>query len=168
MSQIREFRGPYYFLSNFYPATVEFEGIIYATSEHAFQAAKTVYPDQREKIREAKNPGLSKKLGREVTLRSNWDTIKYDIMLNILRNKFDADEHSEIAQQLLDTGDIELLEGNNWGDKTWGVCNGEGSNWLGKILMQVRIELRSGIVAESEALREAAERLFAPLRGKIT
>jgi predicted NAD-dependent protein-ADP-ribosyltransferase YbiA (DUF1768 family) len=43
---------------------------------------------------------------------------------------------------LIDTGDQELIEGNWWGDVIWGVCNGKGENHLGKILMEVRKELK--------------------------
>jgi predicted NAD-dependent protein-ADP-ribosyltransferase YbiA (DUF1768 family) len=44
---------------------------------------------------------------------------------------------------LLETGDAELIEGNDWGDTFWGVCGGKGNNFLGKLLMEVRKELRS-------------------------
>ncbi len=50
---------------------------------------------------------------------------------------------NDLAQRLLATGDAELVEGNNWGDRFWGICRGEGRNELGKILMKVRDELRS-------------------------
>ena len=49
----------------------------------------------------------------------------------------------EYRQRLLDTGDRELIEGNTWGDRFWGVCRGEGENKLGRILMRVRDELRA-------------------------
>ena len=32
----------------------------------------------------------------------------------------------------------ELVEGNYWGDTFWGICNGEGTNWLGILLMAER------------------------------
>ena len=41
---IRIFRGKHYFLSNFYTAEVEYEGVIYRTLEHAYQAAKFFDP----------------------------------------------------------------------------------------------------------------------------
>ena len=61
-------------------------------------------------------------------------------MLNVVRAKFD--QHPDLAQKLLETGDEELVEGNTWGDRYWGVCGGKGKNMLGKILMRVREELR--------------------------
>ena len=39
--------------------------------------------------------------------------------------------------------DALLEEGNTWGDRVWGVCQGQGENRLGKILMKVREELRA-------------------------
>ena len=44
----------------------------------------------------------------------------------------------KLQKKLIDTGDAELIEGNWWGDKFWGVCEGEGENHLGKLLMEVR------------------------------
>ncbi|NWN81082.1 NADAR family protein, partial [Bacillus sp. (in: firmicutes)] len=47
-----------------------------------------------------------------------------------------------LKNKLLQTGESILIEGNTWGDKIWGVCNGVGENKLGKILMKVRNELK--------------------------
>ena len=43
-------------------------------------------------------------------------------------------------EKLLDTGNAELQEGNNWGDRYWGVDlkTGYGENRLGRIIMKVR------------------------------
>ena len=51
-------------------------------------------------------------------------------------------QNPELGNKLLETGNQELVEGNTWGDIFWGVCNGKGQNWLGKILMMVRDEIR--------------------------
>ena len=72
-------------------------------------------------------------------LRKDWEQVKDDIMYEVVRAKFI--QHPILAQQLLDTRDAELIEGNNWGDTYWGVCNGYGKNMLGRILMRVRDEL---------------------------
>src|SRR3954468_6821071 len=47
---IDSFQGEYRFLSNFWPAGVEFEGITYPTAEHAYQAAKTLDVALRKRI----------------------------------------------------------------------------------------------------------------------
>ncbi|MCH7737275.1 MAG: NADAR family protein [Chloroflexi bacterium] len=60
-------------------------------------------------------------------------------MLELLRDKF---RDPVLRQMLLDTGDLELVEGNNWGDRFWGRVSGVGDNHLGRLLMQVRGECR--------------------------
>jgi len=138
MDKIDKFEGEYRFLSNFYIADVEFEGIIYKSSEHAFQAAKTLEPVQRDKIGNTKNPGEARKLGKskKISLRKNWDEIKTFVMFQIVYNKFTR--HLDLAQKLMDTYPAELIEGNTWHDVWFGVCNGYGKNVLGHVLMLVR------------------------------
>ena len=138
---IDSFDKEYAFLSNFYEAPVEWEGITYPSNEHAFQAAKVINPVKRLEIAAAAaTPGQAKRMGRSVNLRHDWEQIKYNVMLDIVLAKFH--QHSDLAEALLDTGDAELIEGNWWNDTTWGVCNGVGTNWLGKILMSVRAQLK--------------------------
>jgi ribA/ribD-fused uncharacterized protein len=137
---INDFRGKYRFLSNFYPSPIsDKNGNVYPTVEHAFQACKTRDPAEQERIRQAASPGEAKKIGRSITLREGWEEIKLGVMLHCLHAKF---RNPELAAQLLATGDQELIEGNTWGDRYWGVCNGTGENHLGRLLMQVREELR--------------------------
>lgn len=145
---IDSFRDEYGFLSNFYPAEVEYAGKTYATSEHAYQASKTGYPDKEEEIRLAETPWKAKKLGQSVRLRPKWDFLKDRVMYNILMSKFSQNE--DLKEKLLATGDEILVEGNTWGDKYWGVCDGEGKNVLGILLMRVRQELQNA--DESSAL----------------
>ena len=137
---ICEFEDKYAFLSNFYPSPILYEGIVYPTNEHFFQAMKTMDQEERKKIAAADTPGQAKRLGRHVQLRADWERIKVDVMRTGLMLKF---TDAELAQKLIDTGDEELIEGNWWHDTTWGVCNGVGQNKLGKILMRVREEIAS-------------------------
>ena len=80
-------------------------------------------------------------------------------MLDVVRAKFD--QHPDLAQKLLATGDEELVEGNDWGDIYWGVYKGHGKNMLGKILMRVRAELRGEnpdkVAVESEKVESAEQ-----------
>lgn len=139
MNKIDKFDGTQYrFLSNFYMHPVEYEGILYPSSEHAYQAAKTLDPTLRQVIANMKTPGETKKAGRRLQLRDNWDSIKNGIMLDIVRIKF---QDPKLQLKLLATGNAELIEGNTWGDCWFGVCNGVGENHLGKILMKVRHEI---------------------------
>jgi ribA/ribD-fused uncharacterized protein len=137
---IDDFHGVYRYLSNFWEHPVEFQGVIYPSNEHAFVAAKTTDQTIREVIREAKTPGQVKRMGRNLVLRPDWENIKVMVMLDLCKTKFAPG--TALASKLLATGDAFLIEGNTWGDRVWGTVNGEGCNYLGKILMKVRAELR--------------------------
>lgn len=130
----------YHFLSNFYMAPVEYEGILYPSSEHAYQAAKTLDHHTRTLLAKLGTAGKVKKAGQNVKMREDWDDVKIDVMEEIVTLKFE--QHPKLAQKLLDTGDAELIEGNTWNDKFWGVVDGVGENNLGKVLMRVRRELQ--------------------------
>lgn len=138
--RIDSFSGEYRWLSNFYPSDVTLDGVTYATVEHAFQAAKTFDEKMRRVVAAAPTPGQAKKLGRGLPLRADWEGVKQSVMLDLLRQKF---ARGELKGLLLATGEAELVEGNWWGDRYWGVCSGEGTNHLGRLLMQVREELRA-------------------------
>lgn len=135
---ILEFTGAYHFLSNFYPASV----IGYPTVEHAYQAMKSLDMNYRTRVRMAGTPGAAKRLGQKCELRSDWDQIKNDLMLELVRMKFTT--HPALLGMLMATGNAHLEEGNWWNDKYWGTCNGVGMNHLGKILMAIRQEIRNG------------------------
>lgn len=136
---INEFRGKYYFLSNFYSAPVEYDEIVYQNNEAAFQSAKTTNYKTRLKFANL-NPSSAKRKGRRIQLRHDWNKIKFDIMYEIAKAKFSQNE--DLRQKLIDTGNEHLEEGNTWGDRIWGTVNGKGQNNLGKILMRVREELK--------------------------
>lgn len=141
MATIQEFTGEYRFLSNFYLAPVEWNGTVWPSSEHAYQAAKTLDLATQELIRNLPTPAAAKKAGKLVKMRSDWDDVKVLCMLEILRSKFTL--NADLRAQLLATGDAHLEEGNWWKDVFWGVCpvgSGRGLNMLGKLLMEVRAE----------------------------
>lgn len=135
---INEFRGRYFFLSNFYNSPVTWNGITYQNNESAFQSAKVLDESERNQFSKL-NPSEAKKKGRHVKLRQDWEEVKFDIMYDICLAKFTQNE--DLKNKLLETGDEYLKEGNTWGDKIWGTVNGVGENNLGKILMKVRDEL---------------------------
>ena len=137
MKAIDRFKGKYYFLSNFYGAPVMYGGIEYHNNEAAFQAQKD--PDKAVEFA-LLQPNEAKRRGRHVNLRKDWENVKDDIMYAIVFDKFSR--NPELREALLATEDAELIEGNDWGDTYWGVCEGRGKNHLGRILMRVRDELR--------------------------
>lgn len=135
---IDSFSGPYAFLSNFSPSSISVDGIEYPTVEHAYQAAKTLDENERRRIAKLPNAAAAKKAGRQVVLRREWEQVKVAVMRDLLQRKF-ADPH--LQAKLRATADEKLVEGNWWGDRFWGVCNGRGENWLGKLLMEIRAQL---------------------------
>lgn len=145
---ITQFDGPYRWLSNFAPVPhgikirVGVTIMTVETVEHAFQAIKTNVLAQRAKVAKANTPGEAKRLGRQVPLRPDWDAVRIAEMRELLKQKFAPGTF--LAEQLLGTGNEELVEGNYWHDTFWGVCNGVGENHLGKLLMEIRRELRGG------------------------
>lgn len=147
MDRIDSFKDEYRFLSNFYQTPVTYGGLTYPNAEAAFQAQKCRNEADKIKYTQVKNPVRAKQMGKkEPGLPENWREISYDIMLDIERAKFST---PEIAGKLLSTGDTELVEGNNHHDNLWGDCSCArcaakvGENRLGKILMQVREDLKN-------------------------
>lgn len=154
---IGEFKGKYRFLSNFHPARIEYEHLVYPSVEHAYVAAKTknmkfkrlittIPANQAGKAKRMGSVGGMKKFG--CNLIKDWDFLKTKIMLDLLRLKF---QDVTLSGLLLQTGDEYLQEGNKWHDNYWGACKCEqcltntiGFNMLGQLLMNVRKELQDG------------------------
>jgi len=147
MEIINSFHGQYDFLSNFYPCIVQFEGLNYPTVEHAYQASKSTEFFYRKLIAAlpAEKAGLAKRRGRDIKLRRDWENLKVEIMFELLCTKF---KQEPLKTKLLATGNTKLVEGNRWHDNIWGNCTCSkcseisGQNWLGRLLMDVRGQLR--------------------------
>lgn len=157
VGSICNFKGRFFFLSNFHLCQVYFEGKVYPSVEHAFQAAKSFDKKYREKILSKKYPGQAKNAGQSVRLRSDWELVKDKIMLQLVTRKFQI---PQLRKLLLLTEDAELIEGNYWHDNYWGDCfcqnkSGRspdclkpGKNQLGKILMKVRKDIKKDVKRE--------------------
>jgi len=146
---ITSFSGDYRFLSNFYPASIFYDGLDFPSVEHAYQASKTESRMHREMIRDAKTPGQAKRMGRVVVVMPGYytDGFSLSFMENFIVQKFV--KHKVLRELLLRTGERQLVEGNSWGDRRWGmVLSGgvwTGDNHLGIILMLVRGRIRQGV-----------------------
>lgn len=132
---INNFSGQYRFLSNFSPAMVALDGVQYISVEHAYQAAKSFDAHYRMSIARCPTPTDARRLGRTVPLRSDWSDVKLAVMEHLLRQKF---AQPFFHSKLMATGTAKLIEGNYWHDTFWGVCNGVGTNHLGRLLMLIR------------------------------
>lgn len=141
---IDDFRGFYRFLSNYHCAPVEYEGNLYPSTEHAYQAAKTTDLNLRKEFSLLTCPE-SKRLGNRIKLREDWEQVKLAVMRDVVTQKFIR--HADLGVRLLTTGDATLIEGNMWHDNFWGTCRcarcgDKGQNNLGCILMEIRTSLK--------------------------
>ena len=146
----------YYFkndtkLTNYYVCDVVVDGRKFSSSEAAYHAEKFLDKDLKDLMMKL-DPDESKHVTRELKrfIREDWDSVKYNLMKKILLEKFKQNEDCLI--ELLNTGDIELIEDTTgWHDNIWGECTCdnckslEHQNLLGKVLMEVRDELRGNL-----------------------
>ena len=129
--------------SNFSPHPITLKGRVWPTSEHYFQAQKFADTEHEEVIRALESPMLAARAGRdrEKPLRKDWELIKDEVMREAVRAKFT--QHAQLKVLLLGTGDAEIIEhtpkDSYWGDGE----DGSGKNKLGRILMELRAELRA-------------------------
>lgn len=137
---IKRFREEFAFLSNFAPCKINFMGRVFPSTENAYAAAKCKYEEDIDQFTTISS-GQAKRLGRRVANREDWDSVKLKIMEELLVQKFNQEP---FKQKLIDTGDQEILEGNSWGDKFWGVDEKTliGENNLGKLLMKIRENIK--------------------------
>src|SRR5262245_28354201 len=129
--------------SNFSPHPIQLQGKTWPTSEHYFQAQKFAGAPDEEEIRQSKSPMIAARMGRDRKrpLRQDWESVKDSIMHEAVLAKFT--QHADLREILLATGDATIVE-HTKNDSYWGDGgDGKGKNQLGRILMQVRNELRS-------------------------
>lgn len=147
-NEIRFYRAsekPYGAFSNLYRRPVEFEGEVFATSEHAYQAGKARKPEVREWVLSAPSPALVAMAAHGLyywDIVPGWSRTKFDRMRGVLRAKFT--QHEDLRNVLLSTGDARLVESatvDNEVNRLWGEVNGEGRNMLGQLLMELRTSL---------------------------
>lgn len=114
-----------------------YQGITFTCVENFYQAMKTLDVNERRKIANM-NSFQAKRYIRLLPLRPDWENIKVDVMCYALRIKFA--EGTTWYQKLMDTGEEEIVEWNNWGDTFWGVDvrTNKGENHLGRLLMEIR------------------------------
>lgn len=137
---------PYGAFSNLYRRPIEFEGQMFATSEHAYQAGKARKPAVREWLMAAPSPSLLAMAAHGLyywDVAPGWSRTKFDRMRGVLRAKFS--QHADLRELLLSTGDARLVEGatiDNEVNRLWGEVNGVGKNMLGVLLMELREQMR--------------------------
>jgi ribA/ribD-fused uncharacterized protein len=136
---------PFGAFSNLYRRDVVFEGEVFATSEHAYQAGKARKPAVRKWLMDAPSPSLLAMAAHGLyywDVAPGWSTTKLDRMRAVLRAKFT--QHPDLRDLLLSTGDARLVETptvDSEVNRLWGEVNGVGRNMLGVLLMELRTKL---------------------------
>lgn len=138
---IRFYTPEFYVFNNFSAHAVEFQGKLYPTSEHAYQAAKCIDPGGREEIRNARSPLQAKSLANEkyrAAKDPEWGSKKVAVLEEILRAKLE--QHVEAQEALRKSGHEQIVEDSPT-DYYWGEgADGSGLNMLGKLWMKIRDE----------------------------
>lgn len=147
------FHSEHAWLSNFYPCDFELQGIPFRSAEQAYQyirALRLNEPQAAELVLRSKTAKLAKQLGNGITHTTDqWDADKIDVMRKIITEKFN--QNFELGGKLISTGQSTLIEATIdgfWGAKasisSKSIKNGTwmGANFLGKILAEVRDDLR--------------------------
>ncbi len=150
IDEIRFYRATeklYGVFSNLYRREIVFETRTYPTAEHAYQAGKARKPEVREWLMSAPSPSLLAMAAHGLyywDVAPGWSTTKFGRMRSVLVAKFT--QHDDLRKILLATGDARLVESatvDSPVNRLWGEVNGVGQNMLGKLLMEVREELRN-------------------------
>ena len=142
--------------SNMHEAKIQVDGITFPTVEHYFQWSKAKMfgdADAQAKILKTASPKSVKSYGKKVKGfdEEAWSAKKDEIMRTAVRAKLV--QHPDIRKKLLDTGTRPIAEadprGKYWGigtsadtSKAKDVTRWPGQNKLGKILMELRSELK--------------------------
>jgi ribA/ribD-fused uncharacterized protein len=151
-NDIRFYRAsdkPYGPFSNLFKRAIEFEGEVFITSEHAYQAGKPRKEAVKEWLMAAPSPALLAMAAHGLywwDIRSDWSKIKFDRMRQVLRAKFT--QHKDLCDLLLSTGEARLVESatvDSPVNRLWGEVNGSGKNMLGIMLMDLRTQLRAEV-----------------------
>lgn len=148
MEEIRFYRAsekPFGAFSNLYQRPIEFEGEVFDTAEHAYQAGKPRKAAVRDWLMSAPTPALLAMAAHGLyvwDINSDWSKVKFGRMKKVLTAKFS--QHDDLKELLLCTGKARLVESatvDNAVNRLWGEVNGVGQNKLGELLMEVRAEL---------------------------
>ncbi len=134
----------FYVFDNFSSFQVKWKGSIWATSEHAFQAARFMKTNAHlvERIRKARSAHDAQKIAYENLAKQDpeWERKERGIMGDILRHK--VRQHPYVLKKLLQSGNRIIIE-DSWRDAKWGWGeNKKGTNLLGKIWMGIRKEFK--------------------------
>lgn len=151
-TQVFFYEQDFYVLSNFSAFNLNWRGRNFDTSEHAYHWEKFQWNRGIQlSIQQAASAHDAFKVAEanKIFRRADWDSVKVDVMRDILRAK--VRQHEYVMRKLLATGDRELIE-DSWRDSFWGWGpNRDGQNMLGKLWMEIRAELMAVVSADARS-----------------
>jgi N-glycosidase YbiA len=139
--QILFYEQEFYVFSNFSSFKLEWKGVVWMTSEHAYHSEKFKDENILEQLKNTRSAHDALKLAHasKSKRRKDWGDVKLGIMKEILMAK--VEQHPYVKKKLLESCDKELIE-NSWRDSYWGWGpDKNGENYLGKLWMEVREEV---------------------------
>lgn len=159
-SEIRFYRSsevPYGCFSNLYKADVVVRGRTYGCVEAAYQSLKPRKAEVREWLLSAPYPRLLANMAHILTradIAPKWSEFKLTWMMECLQAKYEQNEYCR--KLLVETRDAILIEAGNVDNdvnRRWGIVNGVGTNYLGRMLMMVRASIGGGASDDHEMAR---------------
>ena len=173
-NEIRFYRAdqkPFGPFSNLYRRTIVFDGDLFPTAEHAYQAGKPRKESVRKWLLNAPTPSLVAMAAHGLytwDIRTDWSKIKFDRMRAVLRAKFT--QHDDLRALLLSTGSARLVEWttvDNPVNRTWGEVKGKGRNMLGILLMELRSELRNEAPVKTNGETKSMASAICPIHARV-
>lgn len=138
--------------SNVYACPVSYNGLEYASVEHAYQSARfdpKLYPEIFHSIITADTALEANRIAQlnKRYSRADWNSRKFRVMIEICTAKFS--QNPELRSLLISSVPKVLIE-HAPQDSCWGMVTNEhgiaaGSNFAGRILMIVRKKLSSEV-----------------------
>ena len=129
-------------LASYAKSSFELDGCEWPSVEHYYQAMKFDDAAYREQIRLTPHPAAAAKLGKSRKHQRRKDWKKTSITYMTRATYIKCRTHSDIAQILLDSGQMEIKNLSQY-DYFWGSGRDlRGENAFGKLLMGVRKKLR--------------------------
>ncbi|MCR4274783.1 MAG: NADAR family protein [Candidatus Campbellbacteria bacterium] len=138
----------YIYFSPYTAHALEIDGVVYPTLEHAYQCMRYTDPHIIEEIRMAHGPvkawEASTKYKHLQIPEFKSEEYKLEVMKKLMKLK--AQQHEEIRQALLDSGELHIVKHIVTyppGDGFWDDGeDGQGLNHIGRLWMEIREELK--------------------------
>lgn len=152
----------------------------FTSTEQAFMFIKALYFNDlntAKKIKITDHPGDCRKLGRQVQNYndSKWSKVRYNIFYELNLSKYCQDKN--LQKKLLDSQfDNKIFVEASPIDRIWGVGldennpliddkeNWRGTNFLGKILTEIRQKIKEGYIQEDDTNIEYIKKEFEKLK----